>query len=144
MKKLQILFFLFSAVAIAIACNSSEPKVEQAQVKSKVADAKPMALMMRAIYDQSAEMRSWVTEGKALDSSIFRFMEFHKLEPTDSTVLVEVFYKHNADFKAAFEELIAAGADKEKYNAMLTQCVSCHEDFCPGPIKRINKLRIES
>jgi cytochrome c553 len=144
MKKLQIVFFLFSAVAFAIACNSSEPKVEQAQVKSKVADAKPMALMMRAIYDQSAEMRSWVTEGKALDSSIFRFMEFHKLEPTDSTVLVEVFYKHNADFKAAFEELIAAGADKEKYNAMLTQCVSCHEDFCPGPIKRINKLRIES
>lgn len=144
MKKLQIVFFLFSAVAMAIACNSSEPKVEQAQVKSKVADAKPMALMMRAIYDQSAEMRSWVTEGKALDSSIFRFMEFHKLEPTDSTVLVEVFYKHNADFKAAFEELIAAGADKEKYNAMLTQCVSCHEDFCPGPIKRINKLRIES
>ncbi len=144
MKKLQIVLFLFFATAIGIACNSSEQKVDQVQEKPKVADAKPMALMMRAIYDQSAEMRSWVTEGKALDSSIFRFMEFHKLEPTDSTVLVEVFYKHNADFKAAFEELIAAGADKEKYNAMLTQCVSCHEDFCPGPIKRINKLRIES
>ncbi len=144
MKKLQIVLFLFFAAAIGIACNSSEQKVDQVQEKPKVADAKPMALMMRAIYDQSAEMRSWVTEGKALDSSIFRFMEFHKLEPTDSTVLVEVFYKHNADFKAAFEELIAAGADKEKYNAMLTQCVSCHEDFCPGPIKRINKLRIES
>lgn len=99
-----------------------------------------MALMMRAIYDQSKTMRADLDSGKALDSSFYRFLEFHQLEPTDSTVLVEVFYEHNEKFKAAYEALLRS-SDKPAYNAMLTACVNCHEDFCPGPIKRINKLR---
>jgi cytochrome c553 len=107
-----------------------------------VEEAKPMALMMRAIYEQSSAMRGKVEAGEALDSSFYRFMEFHELEPTDSTVLVKVFYEHNEDFKRAFEDLLKA-SNKDSYNAMLTQCVSCHEDFCPGPIKRINKLRFQ-
>ncbi len=133
----SLLFILFLA-----ACGQQEAKEE---AKSVVAPAKPMAMMMRAIYDQSAEMRQWVEAGKALDSTHFRFLDFHQLEPTDSTVLVDVFYKHNQDFKAAFEDLVrAAEADKEKYNTLLTKCVNCHEDFCPGPIKRINKLKLAS
>jgi len=129
-------------VVLFAAC---EQKVEKQETKAVVAPAKPMAMMMRAIYQQSAEMREWVEAGKPLDSTHFRFLDFHQLEPTDSTVLVEVFYKHNQDFKAAFEDLIQAGeADKEKYNTLLTKCVSCHEDFCPGPIKRINKLKLAS
>jgi len=129
-------------VGLFAAC---EQKVENKEEIATVAPAKPMALMMRAIYQQSAEMREWVEAGKPLDSTQFRFLDFHQLEPTDSTVLVEVFYKHNQDFKAAFEDLIRAGAaDKEKYNTLLTKCVSCHEDFCPGPIKRINKLKLAS
>lgn len=124
--------------------ESTEPKETKASkpAKSEVADAKPMALMMRAIYEQSSAMRGKVAAGEALDSSFYRFMEFHELEPTDSTVLIEVFYEHNEDFKKAFEDLLKA-SNKESYNAMLTQCVSCHQDFCPGPIKRINKLRFQ-
>ncbi len=143
MKQLTVLAIFLLFAVIFVAC-SQETEKKQAVAKSEVLPAKPMALMMRAIYEQSAEMRDWVEDGKPLDSSYFRFMEFHTLEPTDSTVLVAVFYEHNQDFKAAFEALIAAGPNKEKYNALLTQCVSCHEDFCPGPIKRINKLRINS
>lgn len=123
------------------ACQQQAPEEQPiAKTESKVDAAKPMALMMRAIYDQSKTMRTDLEAGKALDSSFYRFLEFHQLEPTDSTVLVEVFYEHNEKFKAAYEELLRA-SDKPAYNAMLTACVNCHEDFCPGPIKRINKLR---
>ncbi len=132
------------AVSLLVACGETNEKSGEASkpTTSEVADAKPMALMMRAIYEQSNAMRGKVEAGEALDSSFYRFLEFHELEPTDSTVLVEVFYEHNEDFKKAFEDLLKA-ANKESYNAMLTQCVSCHEDFCPGPIKRINKLRFQ-
>lgn len=129
-------------VGLFAACEQKATKQEPSTV---VAAPKPMALMMRAIYQQSAEMREWVEAGKPLDSTHFRFLDFHQLEPTDSTVLVEVFYQHNQNFKAAFNDLLEAGvADKEKYNTLLTKCVSCHEDFCPGPIKRINKLKLAS
>lgn len=133
-----------TAVLLLVACSQTEPKETAASkpTKSQIEDAKPMALMMRAIYEQSSAMRGKVEAGEALDSSFYRFMEFHELEPTDSTVLVEVFYEHNEDFKKAFEDLLKA-SNKDTYNAMLTQCVSCHEDFCPGPIKRINKLRFQ-
>jgi hypothetical protein len=30
----------------------------------------------------------------------------------------------------------------ENYNAMVKMCISCHENFCGGPIKRIQKLLI--
>jgi cytochrome c553 len=127
-----------------MACETAE-KTETAEkpaTAGKVEDAKPMALMMRAIYDQSRNMRTELEAGKNLDSSLYRFMEFHKLEPTDSTVLVEVFYQHNDKFREAYENLLRS-SDKPAYNAMLTACVNCHADFCPGPIKRINKLRFE-
>lgn len=135
---------VLTAVLLLVACGETAQKAEEPAKasKSEVADAKPMALMMRAIYEQSSAMRGKVEAGEALDSSFYRFLEFHQLEPTDSTVLVEVFYEHNQDFKKAFEDLLKA-SNKESYNAMLTQCVSCHEDFCPGPIKRINKLRFQ-
>jgi cytochrome c553 len=135
---------VLTAVLLLVACGETEQKAGETSksATSEVADAKPMALMMRAIYEQSNAMRGKVEAGEALDSSFYRFLEFHQLEPTDSTVLVEVFYQHNEDFKKAFEDLLKA-SNKESYNAMLTQCVSCHEDFCPGPIKRINKLRFQ-
>lgn len=136
---------LLSSLLFITLFAACEQQADKQETKAVVAPAKPMAMMMRAIYDQSAEMRQWVEAGKPLDSTHFRFLDFHQLEPTDSTVLVEVFYKHNQDFKAAFEDLVRAGeADKEKYNTLLTKCVSCHEDFCPGPIKRINKLKLAS
>lgn len=142
MRLFTTILSLLVFVGLFAAC---EQKAEIKEEKAVVAPAKPMAMMMRAIYDQSAEMRKWVEEGKPLDTAEFRFLDFHQLEPTDSTVLVEVFYKHNQDFKAAFEDLVKAGkADKEKYNTLLTKCISCHEDFCPGPIKRINKLKLAS
>lgn len=146
MKILAVLISSLLFVVLFAACEQQDQQhTEKHEAKAVVAPAKPMAMMMRAIYDQSAEMRKWVEAGKPLDSTQFRFLEFHQLEPTDSTVLVEVFYKHNQDFKAAFEDLMQAGvADKEKYNTLLTKCVSCHEDFCPGPIKRINKLKLAS
>lgn len=138
-------YFLLGLLIVLMACGQEAPSTEQVvvQKKQQLPEAKPMAMMMRAIYEQSKDMRSKIVEGESLDSAFYRFMTFHELEPTDSTVLIEVFYEHNEDFKAAFERLLQS-SDKESYNAMLTQCVSCHEDFCPGPIKRINKLRIDA
>lgn len=137
----------FTAVLAACSSGSKEETASAAtaeQAASTIDPAKPMALMMRSLYAQSAEMRNWVEEGKPLDSTYFRFLEFHKLEPTDSTVLNAVFYEHNENFRQAFEALLAAGGDEGKFNALLTECVSCHEDFCPGPIKRIKKLAFPS
>lgn len=138
---MRSIIVLLLAAAMLVSCSQEAPQQEApAKAAGKVEAAKPMAMMMRAIYDQSKTMRADLESGKGLDSSFYRFLEFHQLEPTDSTVLVEVFYEHNEKFKAAYEELLRA-SDKPAYNAMLTACVNCHEDFCPGPIKRINKLR---
>ncbi|MFN3530774.1 MAG: hypothetical protein ACK417_12690 [Bacteroidia bacterium] len=144
---MRLLSLLLVAGLMLTSCSEqaaeADTQLTEQNVQIKTAgDAKPMAMMMRAIYEQSRDIRLQLEAGNALDSAYYRFLEFHKLEPTDSTVLVEVFYKHNEEFKVAFENLLR-NSDKASYNAMLTECVNCHEDFCPGPIKRIRKLTFE-
>lgn len=144
MRALSLLF-LGGVLLASCGQNTAETDsaiAEQVPPIKTAGDAKPMAMMMRAIYEQSRDMRIQLEAGNTLDSAYYRFLEFHKLEPTDSTVLVEVFYQHNEDFKAAYENLLR-NSDKASYNAMLTECVNCHQDFCPGPIKRIRKLTFE-
>ena len=31
---------------------------------------------------------------------------------------------------------------KEQYSRVINACVQCHQEFCPGPIRRINKLKL--
>ncbi|CAN5889307.1 hypothetical protein BH11BAC7_BH11BAC7_19700 [soil metagenome] len=32
---------------------------------------------------------------------------------------------------------------KENYNSMVNNCIACHQNFCGGPIKRIQKLLVK-
>tara|TARA_B110000091_G_C13683990_1_gene419138 strand:- start:395 stop:685 length:291 start_codon:yes stop_codon:yes gene_type:complete len=31
----------------------------------------------------------------------------------------------------------------EEFNRLVSRCIDCHQSFCPGPIRRIKKLRID-
>ncbi|HWY37894.1 MAG TPA: hypothetical protein VNY73_05005, partial [Bacteroidia bacterium] len=31
----------------------------------------------------------------------------------------------------------------KNYNAVINSCLNCHSDHCPGPIKTIEKLKIQ-
>ena len=76
------------------------------------------------------------------------FIEFEKLHtaiPTDSEVRDDGRFTSFADYYIfTVKELINSEEDKTSlYNNMIQACISCHEQICPGPVKRIKKLRIK-
>ena len=76
------------------------------------------------------------------------FTEFEKLhtaQPTDTDVREDGQYTAFADvFIQSVRQLINTEEDKTKqYNKMVKRCVDCHQQICPGPIKKIRKLHIK-
>jgi len=109
--------------------------------RGKEPEPKPMARMMRAMYQQGEQMRKQILAGEPISPEAFPLLNYHNQEPTDPTVLGSEFDQHHADFAKAWAELMEH-PDTTHYNIMLQACVGCHQDHCPGPIKKIRKLSL--
>ncbi|MFM7589021.1 MAG: hypothetical protein ACKO55_07890 [Bacteroidota bacterium] len=104
----------------------------------------PMAAAMRAMLLQAETMRAYLISDSAQSSPppAWAPMPFEKQTPTDSNVVTPDFLRRASDYHKAFEK-VGREPTPEHFNAVVAQCVQCHESNCPGPIKRINRLRIE-
>jgi hypothetical protein len=106
--------------------------------------AKPMALMMRQMVINADSMKQRILRNETLDSLQFRFIKFYLVEPTDPNVLEPNFFEKSRLHQAAYMEMFKHPKEQVKYyNLMIASCVSCHKDYCSGPLKRINKLPID-
>lgn len=106
---------------------------------------KPMALMMRQMADNAQQMKTLIEKGEAVTGAQFPYIRFHLVEPTDPDVLQPQFYENARLFQVAHKELVngKAGEQKALYQAYIAKCITCHETYCSGPLKRIRKLVID-
>lgn len=147
------------ALAGAIACNTGNKPLPQETVADPVAapsdspescrapvrypnQDKPMALMMRQMADDAQRMRDHIGKGETITAEQFPFIRFHLVEPTDPDILQPQFFENARLFQESYRSLVHAGTEQQKglYNAYIGRCISCHEHFCSGPLKRIRKL----
>jgi hypothetical protein len=105
-------------------------------------NTKPMALMMRQMATNSDSIRQAILRGQRLDSLEFPFMRFFLVEPTDPSILEPQFYEHAASHQIVYQKLFEADDLHTAYNAMIESCITCHQNYCSGPIKKIKKLYI--
>lgn len=124
--------------------NSTEDDCERSTpVKAgNEPEPKPMARMMRAMYQQGEQMRRQILAGEPINPEAYPLLNYHNQVPTDPSVLGADFDQHHAEFSRAWSDLMKS-PDTSSYNMMLQACVGCHQDHCPGPIKKIRKLSIE-
>ena len=100
-----------------------------------------LALLMRKIHADAKVMRSdLINEDRDLvyDPSIEFILNASPTRPSVQGPDFEAFSKY---YIQKTQELVENG-DEEDYNKMVESCIACHQEFCPGPIKTINKLRI--
>lgn len=103
-----------------------------------------MALMMRTMANYCDSMKVKLNNGEAVDSVTYPLMPFWTAEPTDSSVLEELFFNNAVQFQNAYRKLMYEGKNqKENYTAVINQCVNCHSSYCSGPLKRIKKLPLD-
>lgn len=150
MKKLIYLLVLSFCLGVLInACSNNEsPKVANStEANAVIKDPnkpKPMALMMRQMAANADSMKAKLLRGEGLDSLSFPFIRFYLVEPTDKNVLEPQFFKNANVYKNAHKAIFDHSKEQKKYyNLMINACISCHENYCSGPLRRITKMPIK-
>lgn len=154
MKKIIYLLVLSVGLGVLInACsNNQSPKVADSTEANANAGAvikdpnqpKPMALMMRQMAANADSMKAKLLRGESLDSLSFPFIRFYLVEPTDKNVLEPQFFKNADVYKNAHKAIFDHPKEQKKYyNLMINPCISCHENYCSGPLRRITKMPIK-
>ncbi len=103
-----------------------------------------LSLVMRYIHFEANKIGRALEEGKEvnLDSLKFLSAKLSTSIPTDSNVLDETYYS----FAGLLEEHVKKMDTEEavpEFNSMVKACVACHKNTCPGPITKIQALRIK-
>lgn len=149
MKKL-IVGMMMIVLCIFISCsdtakNSSSDSEESCTKPIKDPNhPKPMALMMRTMANYCDSMRLKINQGIAVDSTQYPLMPFWSAEPTDSSVLEELYFNNAKEFASAYRLLMSSPDNQqEHYTAVINQCINCHNSYCSGPLKRIRKLPLD-
>lgn len=103
-----------------------------------------LALLMREMADWTDSCKSAITSGRVVPVAPADLNTLHSAKRTDPNIDEKVFASMASLYQSRVTEFQAAtDANRvQLFNAMVQGCVSCHENFCHGPLVRINKMMI--
>lgn len=107
----------------------------------EVEAASELALEMRAIEKELQQIKQQINEGNPDFNWVFVPENFIDAEATDPNVKNGDFTSYTQSFHKAGQNLEQTPSI-EQYELVIEACINCHEQFCTGPIKRIEKLHL--
>ena len=104
-----------------------------------------LAITMRNIHFEANKIGRALEAGEEvnLDSLKILAVKLSTSIPTDSNVLDEAYYSFSSRLESHVNKMESEEAVVE-FNSMVKTCVACHKNTCPGPIKKIQALKIKS
>ena len=151
-NKTIVLFSLFVFVLLLVNCsnNNTNQKTEKTDSVNCVKPLNPngdseLALLMRNMMSSSKNLKEMIQQGNLPKEFPEEFLKIHEAKPTDSDTKKESFDGFADNYIVNLQALYNSPKEdlKKNYNAVVAACVSCHSQHCPGPLKAINKLKIE-
>ena len=99
---------------------------------------------MRGLADDMQHVRETILdEGVLPDSLQLDYSNMKNVDKTDPSVSGDVFNAMADSFLATLDQMKKENQfSKEDFNLVINSCMTCHQQFCPGPIVRIKKLKI--
>ncbi len=145
--------FIFLFGSLLFSCENGDANIsaeEQVEQELQVSAINPngdseLALLMRNMLNNTDSLKQLIVngEGNISDEFIAEIQRIHVAIPTDPTVKTAQFSAYTDLMISQAEELKNASDNKaEAFNSLVNRCVDCHQEVCPGPIKRIKKLTI--
>jgi len=104
-----------------------------------------MAGFMNAMYAYNMQLKQQIVAGEAPVSMSLDLMTLHSAEMTKGkgrTVAWNSFVNVFIESQEAITDTRSNFELKERYNAAINNCLSCHKTECVGPIPKIKKLLI--
>jgi len=148
MTKLVVIFSFFLLVILSVQVTVSDP-VQAPAVCKTPGDVNPngsseLSLLMRKMYDHAAAARKDVTVKKIPRAYPKEFLKIYTATPTDSTTKNSSFNPFADGYIAALNNFKSSSAGELvlNYNTLVTACINCHSQHCPGPVPKIRKLLV--
>jgi cytochrome c553 len=151
MKNTIAFFLVFTFLLSSCESNESDSvaNTNEDSFKACKVDINPngdseLALLMREMVTWTDSAKAAVESGREIPASASDFARLYTAKKTDTTIDASI-YKSGADLYISQVDQFKKAAKEDRvrlFNSMVNGCVACHENFCHGPIKRINKLFI--
>ncbi|TAD95492.1 MAG: hypothetical protein EAZ97_15400 [Bacteroidetes bacterium] len=139
MKKIGISLLLFLAVILFQCKDEKKTESQDLAVQYPNKDSE-LALLMREMYTDTETLKKAI-ENKTLPPDFReKFKKIHSAIPTDPKVKTESFAQLSNNFLNNLDQLYTSSNRVEGLETLIGSCIACHQNFCPGPIKRIKKL----
>jgi hypothetical protein len=131
----------------------SKPELEwnpEQNAQDKTTDINPngsseLAILMRKMHDDGMEMKKQIING-GNPENVFYKPGILTADPTDSaqvgTMEYNTFAQSYLSISNEFGNMDQEG-QKKKFNQIVTTCLTCHQEVCPGPMVKIKKLMIK-
>lgn len=110
-----------------------------------MAEFSELAKLMRNIHKDAKQWRSKIVNGEMVTDSVSVYDALVQSTPTKSEVKGPVFERMAANYQTQLDAFLAAkdiDLAKSAYNNLVGACISCHQSYCPGPVKTIKKLYV--
>lgn len=148
----RVFIAISTIVLFAYACSSGESSSEKTD---SAAACKPgtvnpngdveLAILMREMADWTDSCKVAIESGRPMPSKPEKLNTLHTAERTDKKIDAALFNSMASLYQGqvlSFEQSTDANR-KDNYNSMVSACAGCHQNFCQGPLVRINKMMIQ-
>lgn len=128
--------------------KQSEEKIteEEEEWVPDVYKTSELAELMRQMHTDHLDLKSKIEAGETALLKTNDYSFIHKATPTDPNDNTSLFHTY-ADAYLLADSMVFVSkttqAYKESFNNMVNSCVACHQNFCMGPINKIELLRIK-
>jgi cytochrome c553 len=142
MKRLAILLLV---LLVVYACAENQVDKGESQKEMKMAEFSELALLMKEIHEDAKKWKAELEAGERPTDSLKIYEKIVTSTPTKAEVKGPVFEGFASMYQARLDSLFYAGEldmAKDAYNNLISSCVDCHGEYCPGPIPTIEKLYI--
>lgn len=146
--KITLTFFIFLGF---LACNETNRNSEHAKVDSCNLNTfnpngdSELAILMREMVSLTDSVKQDLLLRREIRPMPGILNSLISAQKTDSSIDTAIYNFLAENYLARAKEFYSASEESkvENYNLMVGACVTCHQNFCAGPIKRINKLLLK-
>lgn len=157
-RKAWITGLFLWALSLTVGCQNSDAESSgvsaEAPTRSGLYQASDLALTMRDMAKDMESLRQKADEGTLTVEEVDALMETHQAMATDAPTkpedikpsfsgYSEAYLSQLEDLRAAIVQQASREERLDAFNAAIGTCVACHQDHCPGPIPRIQKIKVQ-
>lgn len=136
---------ILTAVAVGfmllLACTSIESKETP---KARLYKRSELSLLMRKMHDAAKDLKKNLSDTTMRMEYKELFEEIQTAQASDLELKENNFDAFAYAWQESWKDFLAEkDHPKEAFNRMVDQCLNCHNNRCPGPMRRIKRLKIE-